>query len=141
MSYPNGPCPIEQIANATTVCNLSGNPLLSLPEWTVSLGGDVTQPARLFGQSGGFFAHADSSSRTRTVDPSNSGFTVIDGYSVLNAAIGFRPRIGWEVGVYVRNLFAANCIQNYTVQAGNSGLIVGTPSDPRGFGVTLRLRQ
>lgn len=105
------------------------------------MGGDVTQPARLFGQSGEFFAHADSSSRTRTVDPSNSRFTVIDGYSVVNAAIGFRPRAGWEVGVYVRNLFAANFIQNYTVQAGNSGLIIGTPSDPRGFGVTLRLRQ
>lgn len=141
VSYPNGPCPIEQIANATTVCNLSGNPLPSLPKLTVSLGADVTQPARLFGQSGEFFAHADSSSRTRTVDPSNSRFTVIDGYSVVNAAIGFRPRTGWEVGVHVRNLFAANFIQNYTVQAGNSGLIVGTPSDPRGFGVTLRLRQ
>ncbi len=141
ISYPNGPCPIEQIANATTVCNLSGNPLPSLPKWTVSLGADVTQPARLFGQSGEFFLHADSSSRTRTVDPSNSRFTVIDGYSVVNAAIGFRPRAGWELGVYVRNLFAANYIQNYTVQAGNSGLIVGTPSDPRGFGVTLRLRQ
>lgn len=141
VSYPNGPCPIEQIANATTVCNLSGNPLPSLPKWTVSLGADVTQSARLFGQSGEFFAHADSSSRTRTVDPSNSRFTVIDGYSVVNAAIGFRPRAGWEVGVYVRNLFAANFIQNYTVQAGNSGLIIGTPSDPRRFGVTLRLRQ
>jgi len=28
-----------------------------------------------------------------------------------------------------------------TVQAGNSGLIVGTPSDPRIFGITLRVRQ
>jgi hypothetical protein len=28
--------------------------------------------------------------------------------------------------------------QNVTVQAGNSGLIVGTPGDPRMFGITLR---
>ncbi len=141
ISYPNGPCPIEQIANATTVCNLSGNPLPSLPEWTVSLGIDATQPARIFGHSGDFFLHADSVSRTPTVDPSNSRFTVIDGYSVVNAAIGFRPRAGWEIGVYVRNLLATDFIQNYTVQAGNSGLILGTPNDPRSFGLTLRLRQ
>jgi iron complex outermembrane receptor protein len=30
--------------------------------------------------------------------------------------------------------------QNVTVQAGNSGLVVGTPGDPRMFGVTLRAR-
>jgi len=31
-------------------------------------------------------------------------------------------------------------IHNLTVQAGNSGLVVGTPSDPRTVGVTLRAR-
>lgn len=141
ISYPNGPCPIEQVANGTAACNLSGNPLPSLPEWTVSLGIDATKPARIFGYSGEFFLHADSLSRTRTVDPSNSRFTVIDDYSVINAAVGFRPRPGWEIGLYVRNLLATDFIQNYTVQAGNSGLILGTPNDPRSFGLTLRLRQ
>jgi iron complex outermembrane receptor protein len=29
---------------------------------------------------------------------------------------------------------------NYTIQAGNSGLILGTPNDPRMFGVTIRGR-
>ena len=29
-------------------------------------------------------------------------------------------------------------MQNLTIQAGNSGLIVGTPSDPRIVGVTVR---
>jgi hypothetical protein len=29
--------------------------------------------------------------------------------------------------------------QNLTIQAGNSGLIVGTPSDPRMAGMTLRV--
>ena len=40
--------------------------------------------------------------------------------------------------VWVRNLFDENYMQNLTVQAGNSGLILGTPSDPRTIGVTLR---
>jgi hypothetical protein len=29
-------------------------------------------------------------------------------------------------------------MQNLTVQAGNSGLVVGTPGDPRTWGMTLR---
>jgi iron complex outermembrane receptor protein len=32
-------------------------------------------------------------------------------------------------------------MQNMTIQAGNSGLILGTPSDPRVIGVTLRARH
>jgi iron complex outermembrane receptor protein len=31
-------------------------------------------------------------------------------------------------------------MQNLTVQPGNSGLIVGTPSEPRSVGVTLHAR-
>jgi iron complex outermembrane recepter protein len=44
------------------------------------------------------------------------------------------------VFVWVKNLFDENYIQNLTVQAGNSGLIVGTPSDPRTIGLTVRAR-
>jgi hypothetical protein len=40
-----------------------------------------------------------------------------------------------------RNLFHKVYMQNLTVQAGNSGLIVGTPSEPRLIGVTLRLHN
>ena len=32
----------------------------------------------------------------------------------------------------------AQYMQNLTVQAGNSGLIVGTPNDPRTVGIALR---
>jgi iron complex outermembrane receptor protein len=48
------------------------------------------------------------------------------------------PALGVEV--FARNLTKANYLQNVTVQAGNSGLIVGTPSDPRMFGATIRAR-
>jgi len=44
------------------------------------------------------------------------------------------------VAIFARNLFDRDYLQNVTVQAGNSGLIVGTPSDPRMFGVALRAR-
>jgi iron complex outermembrane receptor protein len=47
---------------------------------------------------------------------------------------------GWEAAVFARNLFDADYIQNLTIQAGNSGLILGSPSDPRLVGVTVRRR-
>lgn len=40
---------------------------------------------------------------------------------------------------WVRNLFDEHYLQNVTVQAGNSGLVVGTPGDPRMANVTARL--
>jgi iron complex outermembrane receptor protein len=53
------------------------------------------------------------------------------------AASAYRaPR--WEVGVFAWNLLNRDYVQNVTVQAGNSGLIVGTAREPRTIGVTLR---
>jgi iron complex outermembrane receptor protein len=140
VSYPNAPCPIEQISSTTTVCNLSGKPLSSLPKWTVSAGGDYTLPVP--GLHGDFILHADSVSRTKQYgDPTDSAYTIIKGYTLVNASLGYRNKAGWEVDVFARNLFDANYIQNVTIQAGNSGLILGTPSDPRTIGVTFRARQ
>jgi len=139
-SYPNGPCPIEKIGSATTVCNLSGLALTGLPKWSVSLGADAAQPVEALG--GSLFLHVDSSSRSKVLgDPTGSVYTVIRGYTLVNGSIGFRAAKGWEVAVFARNLFNKDYIQNLTIQAGNSGLIVGTPSDPRTIGVSLRARQ
>jgi len=139
-SYPNAPCPIEQIGSGTTVCNLSGKPLSSLPKWTVSAGGDYSLPVPAL--HGGFILHADSVSRTKQYgDPTDSAYTIIKGYTLVNASLGYRNAAGWEIDVFARNLFDTNYIQNVTIQAGNSGLILGTPSDPRTIGVTFRARQ
>jgi iron complex outermembrane receptor protein len=70
-----------------------------------------------------------------------SRYTFIKGYNVANASIGLRLAGKWEVAVFARNLFKSNYIQNLTTQAGNSGLILGTPSEPRTLGLTLRARQ
>jgi iron complex outermembrane receptor protein len=66
---------------------------------------------------------------------------VIGGYTVVNGSIGIRSGHGWEVAVFARNLFDRDYIQNVTIQAGNSGLILATPSDPRTIGLTFRARQ
>ena len=73
-------------------------------------------------------------------EASDSAYTTIAGYTLVNAAAGVRIGPRWTVEVFARNLTGANYLQNVTVQAGNSGLIVGTPGDPRMFGATLRAR-
>ena len=54
---------------------------------------------------------------------------MIDGYGLLNVVAGLRPHGDCDVSLWVRNLLDEDYIQNLTVQSGNSGLIVGTPSD------------
>ncbi|MEG3174683.1 TonB-dependent receptor [Sphingomonas sp. RB3P16] len=133
--YPAGPCPLEVQTAATTACNLTGRPLAGLPKWSTTIGGDYTLPIG----TAALILHADSSWRTHYYgDPTLSKYTLIDGYNVTNASLALRSKSGLEVALFVRNLFDANYIQNLTIQAGNSGLILATPSDPRVIGVTLR---
>jgi len=141
VSYKNGSCPLELIATSTTVCDLSGRPLSALPKWTFSAGGEYVHDAGFAGLNGNFFVNVEGNLRTKVFgDSSDSKHTVIDGYGVVNLALGFRQQGPWEVFVWVKNLFDKNYMQNLTVQAGNSGLILGTPNDPRTIGLTARVR-
>lgn len=134
-SYPAGPCPIELTGSSTAQCDLTGKGMPGLPRWSGSFGGEYAWPVR----TGEVYARADASARTAIFgDATDSAYTVIPGYALVNASLGFRAAKGWEVALFARNLFNRNYLQNVTVQAGNSGLIVGTPSDPRLFGVTVR---
>lgn len=137
-SYKNGPCPLEAIASSTTVCDLSGRPLSGLPVWALSLGGEYSRPVALLTESGQVYLHGEYSYRSKMYgDPSDSRYTLMPGYSLLNASLGLRDG-RWDFSVWGRNLTNEHYLQNVTVQAGNSGLVVGTPGDPRMGGVTLR---
>lgn len=136
VSYPNGPCPIERIGSATAACDLSGIALPALPKWSLAMGIDFAPKINAAGDA--VFVHADSTSRTATLgDPTGSAYAEIVGYTLVNASIGYRSAHGWRFTLFARNLFDANYIQNVTVQAGNSGLILATPSDPRQLGISF----
>ena len=140
-SYPNAPCPIELTGSATTSCNLSGNGLPGLPRWSGGIGGEYERPVRVGAIDGSLFLRADANAKTRVLgDATGSAYTVIGGYMLVNASLGYRTS-RWEVALFARNLFDKDYMQNLTVQAGNSGLIVGTPSEPRLIGVTMRLHR
>ena len=136
-NYPAGPCPLEVQTAATTQCSLTGRRLASLPRFALTAGLDYTRPVG----TGEVFVHVDTASRSGfNGDPSLSRFTYIRGYNLTNANIGYRFADGLELIVWARNLLDADYIQNLTIQAGNSGLILGSPSDPRTVGGTVRFR-
>ncbi|RDE06773.1 TonB-dependent receptor [Sphingomonas aracearum] len=137
--YPNGGCPIERTASGTTFCDLSGVMLPGVPKWSGTLGADYAPQVV---RGGAPFLHLDALLKTRqNGDPTGSAYTRLPGYTLVNGSVGFRSEQGWEVAVFARNLFDRDYIQNVTVQAGNSGLILATPSDPRTIGVTFRVRR
>jgi iron complex outermembrane receptor protein len=139
-SYPSGPCPIELTGSSTTSCNLTGQALAGLPKWSGSAGGEYARPLPVGSVDGEIFLRADANAKTKTIDATGSAYTVIKGYTLVNASIGYRTP-HWELAVFARNLFDKDYMQNLTVQAGNSGLIIGTPSEPRLIGVTLRVHR
>jgi len=140
-SYKNGPCPLELIASSTTVCDLSGRPLSALPRWALSAGGEYAHPVTILDFAGQAYLHGELSYRSSSYgDPSDSRYTLMPGYSLVNMSLGLRDNQQWDISVWARNLFNQQYLQNVTVQAGNSGLVVGTPADPRMVGVALRTR-
>jgi len=139
--YPKAPCPIELTGAATAQCDLTGKGLPGLPRWSGAVGGEYVAPLAIAGQRGDLVLRADASAKSQIFsDATDSAYTVIPGYALVNASIGYRTP-HWELAAFARNLFSENYLQNVTVQAGNSGLIVGTPGDPRMFGVTIRIKQ
>lgn len=139
-SYQNGPCPLELTGTATSVCDLSGKPLASLPKLVLSGGFDYERPAQLLGIAGNLYLRSDFTRRDETnAQSSISRYTWIDGYSLVNASLGFRRGDAWDLSLWMRNVLKEEYMQTLTVQAGNSGLIVGLPSDPATYGLTLQI--
>ena len=113
----------------------AGRRLASLPRWAETAGFDYAH--RIGG--GSAFLHVDSAWRNGyNGDSSLSRYTYIRAYNLTNASLGYRLPDGIELAIFARNLLDADDIQSLTIQAGNSGLIVCTPSDPRVGGGTVR---
>jgi len=140
-SFTNGPCPLESIGTSTLACDLSGKDLPGVSPWAGSIGGELHRDVQGLGQAGEAYFGADASYRsTYNADAAVSSHTEIEGYSIVNLRAGFRSDNGWEAFIFLKNAFDEDYLQLLTVQAGNSGLVLGTPGDPRTVGITLRAR-
>jgi iron complex outermembrane receptor protein len=139
-SFDNGPCPLELIGTATTSCDLSGKDLPGLSKWVVSTGGEYQHPLSVFGYAGAAYFGAEGSYRSSFYsDAADSVYMKIDAYSLLNLRAGFRTDHGTEVFVWSTNVLDKDYLTLESAQAGNSGLVIGVPGDPRATGVTLRV--
>ena len=94
----------------------------------------------MLGQAGEFFGALDASYRSSfSSSASASQYLVVDGYSLLNARVGFRWADGWALSLWSRNLLDKNYYELLTAAPGNTGLYVGQPGDGRTVGLSLRI--
>ena len=139
ISFPDAPPPLEETGGAQ-VKDISGSALPGISKWALSYGGEYVNPATVLGQAGEVFGAVDASYRSSySSSATASKYLVIDGYSVVNARVGFRWKDGWTLSVWARNLFDKNYFELLSAAPGNSGLYVGLPGDPRTVGVTMRM--
>jgi iron complex outermembrane receptor protein len=139
VSFPDAPPPLED-TGGPQVKDISGEVLPGISKWAGSFGAEYSNPSRLFSRSGDFFAAVDASYRSSfSSSASASRYLIVDGYSLLNARVGFRWTDGWTVSLWSRNLLDTEYFELLTAAPGNSGLYVGQPADGRTVGVTLRM--
>ena len=121
-------------------CDISGQRLPGVSEWSLSYGAEVNAPADLFGQDGEVYLGFDGNYRSNfSSNPTPSIYTMVDGYALSNFRIGFRTDAGLDIYGWVRNAFNVDYFEQLAVPSGNTGLIVGQPGDPRSWGGTIKV--
>lgn len=139
VTFNGAPCPPEQSGGATPSCNISGQRLPGVSDWAFSYGAEYNLPSSLFGKEGQFYLGVDGNSRTDfSSNPSPSASTTIDGYTLTNIRAGFRTEAGFDIYGWVRNAFDTQYFELLQIAPGSTGLIVGTPGDPRTYGLTIK---
>jgi iron complex outermembrane receptor protein len=94
----------------------------------------------VLGRSVDVFGAVDASYRSSfSSSATASKYLVVDGYSLVNARVGFRWSDGWAVSLWARNLLDKNYFELLSAAPGNSGLYVGLPGESRTIGVTMRM--
>jgi iron complex outermembrane recepter protein len=138
ITFTDAPPPIEDTGGPQFE-DISGSELPGISKWAVSVGGEASRKASLYGHRGEFFVALDASYRSSFSSSATfSRYMVVPGYALVNARVGFRVASGWTVSIWSRNLFDTDYFDLLTAAPGNSGLIVGQPGDPRTAGITLR---
>jgi len=135
-SYPSGPCPLEVQTATTVACDLTGARLAGLSKWSATVGAEY----RIRAVRSEWAISIDTVMRSRyNSETSGSKYTWIDGYSVTNVRAALIVDGRWQIDLFVRNVLDKDYLTALTIQSGNSGLILGQPSDPRMFGINAKL--
>jgi iron complex outermembrane receptor protein len=138
-SFKNAPVPLEETGGSATFKDISGADLPGVSKWAASFGGEFTSVAKLLGQTGEFYIAVDDYARSGfSSSPTPSKYLTIEGYSLLNARIGFRAAKGVSVSIWGRNVLNQDYFEQLLPGAGNAGQYAAVLGDPRTYGITLR---
>jgi iron complex outermembrane receptor protein len=137
--FVDAPPPLEA-TGGPQFQDISGSVLPGISRWATTFGAEYGRRLSLAGRTGQLFGALDTSYRSWfSSSATYSRYLVVDGYSLLNARVGFRAAAGWTVTLWSRNLLNKDYFELLTAAPGNTGLYVGQPGDPRTVGVTLRI--
>jgi iron complex outermembrane receptor protein len=139
VSFPDAPAPLEE-TGGPGFKDISGSVLPGISEWAGALGGEYATRGSAVGRAGEYFGAIDASYRSSfSSSPSASKYLVVEGYSLLNARVGFRASDGWTLSLWSRNLLDKDYFDLLSPVAGGTGLYVGQPGDRRTVGLTMRI--
>jgi len=141
-SFQNGICGAEMTPSASGTCDLTGQPLNGAPRWIANTGGEYKWP--LFDNLEPY-ASGNYAWRSWTYgDVSNSQYSVIPSYGLLDLALGLRAPTGkqrWDASIWVKNATDNHYwLMTYqqTIMSSNNPY-VGAAGSPRTIGATLRV--
>ena len=139
VKFTNAPLPLEETGAPVAFKDVSGTDLPGASKWAGSLGGELSDNAKFFGNAGKIFLAIDSYARSEfSSSPSASKYLVVPGYAILNARLGFRASQGLSVHFWGRNLLDKNYYEQLLPAGGNSGQYAAVLGDQRTYGVTLK---
>ncbi|WP_456314683.1 TonB-dependent receptor [Pseudomonas shirazensis] len=144
VKFTNAPLPLEETGATVggvqvAYKDVSGTDLPGVSRWAGSLGGELSDNAKFFGNAGKIFLGLDSYARSEfSSSPSASKYLVVPGYAIFNARLGFRASQGLSVHFWGRNLLNKDYYEQLLPAGGNTGQYAGVIGDQRTYGVTLK---
>jgi iron complex outermembrane recepter protein len=144
VKFTNAPLPLEQTGlsvggQSIYFEDISGSRLPGVSKWTTSAGGEFTTDAKFVSDGTKFFIGVDDYYRSGfSSSPTPSKYLNIDGYTLLNARLGYRATKGLSAYIWSRNLLNKNYFEQLLPATGNAGQYAAVLGDQRTFGITLR---
>ncbi|WP_347050677.1 TonB-dependent receptor [Flavobacterium olei] len=144
VKFTNAPLPLEETGQTidgvqVAFKDVSGTDLPGVSRWAGSLGGELSDRAKFFGNAGKIYFAADGYARSEfSSSPSASKYLVVQGYAIFNARLGFRASQGLSVQFWGRNLLNKDYYEQLLPAGGNTGQYAGVIGDQRTYGVTLK---
>ncbi|OMQ09494.1 TonB-dependent receptor [[Flexibacter] sp. ATCC 35103] len=139
VKFTNAPLPLEETGAPVAFKDVSGTELPGASKWAGSLGGELSNNAKFFGNSGKAFFGLDSYARSEfSSSPSASKYLTVPGYAIFNARLGFRASQGLSIQFWGRNLLNKDYYEQLLPAGGNTGQYAGVIGDQRTYGITLK---